>query len=335
MIKNGLKLSDYMVCMGYIGVDSVDGALERSKDVLLPFDFMTWTKLAVIMIFVGGSGISGFTNLPFSSFSGFEDSGTDFGATSASGFQSTVHNGQVVDSVTGLSTAAPTEPGIAALAVVGGLLFGLAVLFGYLNSLAKFVLLRGLNDRSIEIRSNISRHYFDALKYTVFNFGMGILVLGLVAAWIGSFVFNAVAGVLLTLLLLPILLVVAVFSGVVNDFALLEMINSEKGLIQSIKLALSETTEDWSEFGIYLVMRLVITTLAGIASFTAVMFFTVFYLVIFGLMTAAFAAVNSTAALIPIIIGLLTWLITSLYLSVPFQTFIHSYFVELYKGFMG
>jgi len=321
--------------MSYVGVDSVDDALKRLKDVLLPFDFLTWTRLAVIMIFVGGSGLSGSTNFPFSSFSGFEDSGTDLGATSSSEFQSSVNSAQLGDSITGLSTAAPTEPGVAEFAVLGGILVGLAVLFGYLNSLAKFVLLRGLDERTVRIRSNVGRHYFDALKYTVFNFGVGVLVFGLIGAWVGSFFVNPVAGVLLTLLLLPILIVVAIFSGVVNDFALLEMINSEKGLIQSIKHALSETTDEWDEFGIYLIMRLVITTLAGIASFTVLMFVTVFYLVVFGLLTAAFAAVNSAAALIPVILGIIVWLVSSLYISVPFQTFIYSYFVELYRGFMG
>lgn len=321
--------------MSYVGVDSVDDALERSKNVLLPFDFLTWTRLAVIMIFIGGSGFSGFTNVPFSSFSSFEDSGTDLGVTSSSEFQSSVPSAQLGESITGLSTAFPSGSELAILAGVGGFIVFLVVLFSYLNSLAKFVLLRGLDEKSIRIRSNVGRHYFDALKYTLFNFGVGVLVFGLIGAWIGSFFVNPFAGVLLTLLLLPILMVVAVFSGVVNDFALLEMINSEKGLIQSIKYALSETTDEWDEFGIYLIMRLVITTLAGIASFTAVMFVTLFYLVVFGLLTAAFAAVNSTAALIPIILGIMVWLASSLYISVPFQTFIYSYFVELYRGFMG
>ena len=335
MIKNGLRLIVSIIFMSYIGIEAVENALDRSKEILLPFDFMTWTRLAVIIIFVGSSGISGFTNVPISSFSSIENSATDMGTSSTSEFQSSVHDAQIGDAITGLSTAAPSGSELTVLAVVGGLLIGLAVLFGYLNSLAKFVLLRGLDDKDVRVRRNIVRHYFDALKYTVFNFGFGILIFGFVAAWVGSFFVNPIAGILLTLLLIPVLVVMTVFSGIVNDFALLEMINSDKGLIKSIKHALKESTNNWEEFGIYLVMRLVVTTLAGVASFTAVMFITVFYLAVFGVLAFVFAAVNSTAALIPIILGLVVWLITTLYLSVPFQTYIYSYFVELYRGFMG
>lgn len=320
--------------MGYIGADAVEDALERSKDVLLPFDFWTWTRLAVIMIFIGGSGLSGITNFPFSSFSSYDDSGTDFGATSSSDFQSSVHDLPIDQSITGLSTASTSESGLALVAVVGFLILSLVGVFAYLNSLAKFVLLRGLDDKSIKIRKNIGRHYFDALKYTIFNLGIGVLLLGTVAAWLGSFFVNPIVGILLTFLILPLLILINIFNGVVNDFALLEVINTDKGLIQSIKHVLPRLTEDWGEFGIYLIIRLLVNTLVGIASFSATMILTVLYLIIFGIFTIALAAINSALAAIPVIIGILIWITTTWYVTVPFNTYKYSYFVELYKGFI-
>jgi hypothetical protein len=64
------------------------------------------------------------------------------------------------------------------------------------------------------------------------------------------------------------------------------------------------------------------------------MILTVLYLLIFGVFTIALGAINSVLAAIPVVIGILAWLATSWYVSVPFNTYKYSYFVELYNGFI-
>ena len=321
--------------MGYIAVEAVEDALERSKEILSPFDFMTWTRLAVIMIFVGGSGISGFTNFPFSSFSSFEDSGTEFEPSpSPTGFDSSVPSTQFDQAITGLSTASPGASEAGLLILVGSLLLFIGVAFLYLGSLAKFVLFRGLDEKEISIRQSVGKHYFDAVKYMLFNIGLIALVVGSLAGLIGSFFVNLVLGIGITLIFIPLMIVVAVLGGLVNDFALLEIIRTDKGFIESVRDAVSDLLEHKEEFGVYLLMRLVITTLIGIISFTATMAVKFIYLLVFGLIAVGLGAINSTLALIPVTLGILVWMITALYLKVPFTTYLYSYYVELYRGFM-
>jgi len=84
--------------------------------------------------------------------------------------------------------------------------------------------------------------------------------------------------------------------------------------------------------GVYLLVRLFISYAVGLMTLIAVGTVSVLYLIVFGLLAALLGMVASPLSLIPAFIGLILWLITLLYVTVPFKTYLYSYFVEVYNG---
>ena len=190
--------------MGFYSLEAIEEAVDRSKDILFPFGFLTWTRLAVILIFLGGTGFTGlFFNVPFSTFS------TETGEYYDSGAQTTFDSAIFTQTPNNFETMLPGVAVGAGLAIIS-VLMALAIFLLYMNSLAQFVMFRGLRDREIRIRKNIVSHYVDAAKYSLFKISLGALVAVLAVLWIGSFFVNPIIGLLLTLTAIPIGVLMAV-----------------------------------------------------------------------------------------------------------------------------
>lgn len=299
--------------MSLHAVEKIEDALQRAKDIVLPFDYKTWTRLAIITVFLGGFGFSNILfNMPFPS--------GEYGSTGS-------------NAMTGMATSMPAASGIVAAGVLTAIL---AVVFGfmYLSSVFKFVMYRSLREKNVRIRRNIGKHFVDGLKYLLFQLLMLTVGVGLLLGWIGSFAVSPVIGILLTFLAIPVAIVLAVFSGIVHDFALQDIIEGEKGFIQAVKDSVYSVTDSWKQFGGYLLFRLVISMALGIMSFflflTVTMILIIPFLIV-GLLAAALAPV---LGIIVGAVGVLVWMIIMLYINVPFRVYMYSYFVELYDAFM-
>jgi len=191
---------------------------------------------------------------------------------------------------------------------------------------------RSIRDKEVMIRKNMGRHYIDAAKYFLFNIVFSAVVLSVVIGWIGSFFVNPIAGVLLTFVMLPVMLILVVFNGLVHDFVLQKVIETKSGFIDSISEVLSIARNEWKEVGVYLLVRLFISYAVGLMTVIAAGTVSVLYLIVFGLLAVLLGMVASPLSLIPAFIGLILWLITLLYVTVPFKTYLYSYFVEVYNG---
>lgn len=319
--------------MSLHAVDAIEDAVQRTKDILQPFDLATWTRLAIISLFVGGMG-GGFLNFPtsFPSDPGHSD---EFGTgiqdyNSYEGVEGL--NSFSPEALTGMATSVPSNMAIGGL--IAGIV-GLVLIFMYLGSVFEFVMYRSIREKNPRIRKNFADHYIDGFKYMLFQIGLMILVAGGVIGWIAALFAMPIVGGLLTLLVLPLLLILAIFGGVVHDFGLQKMIETDLGFIASVKESVQEVTADWGEFGGYILFRLIVSWAVGIMEFVLMLVLAGVIGVPFLLVGLAAGSASTIAGLIVGGIGLLIGVILWLYVSVPFRTYMYSYFVELYEQFIS
>ena len=319
--------------MSFQAVDAIEDAFQRTKDLLLPFDLSTWTRLAVISLFVGGMG-GGFFNFP-TSFPSDPGHSEDFGNSvqdynSYGGVEGLESFSP--EALTGMATSTPSS------LAIGGLIAGIAglvLIFMYLGSVFEFVMYRSIREKNPRIRKNFADHYIDGFKYMLFKIGLLILVAGGAIGWIAALFTMPIVGGLLTLLALPLLLILAIFGGVVHDFGLQKMIETDLGFIASVRESVEEVTSDWGEFGGYLLFRLIVSWAIGIMQFVLILMLAGVIGVPFLLVGLAAGSASTVAGLIVGGIGLLVGVILWLYVSVPFRTYMYSYFVELYQRFIA
>ncbi|MFB6100794.1 MAG: hypothetical protein ABEK16_06000 [Candidatus Nanohalobium sp.] len=300
--------------MSLQAVEEIDDAIQRTKDIVLPFDFMTWTRLAVISIFLGGIGFFNiFTNMP----TGFQNT-SQYGGSGA---------------MTGMATAAPAVSNAVLLAVAGIFALGFLV-FMYLGSVFRFVMFRSLREKEVKVRKNIGRHYVDGFKYFLFQIGMFMLMAAVFIGWIASFAASPLLGGLMLLPAIPLFIILAVFGGIVHDFALQRAIEFDEGFIASIRKAASTVTGDWKQFGGYLLFRIIVSWAIAIMGFFVFITVSLVLAIPFIILGALMYALSPVVVWPVAIIGILVWTVALLYANVPFRVYLYSYFVELYDAFM-
>jgi hypothetical protein len=321
--------------MGLHAVDVVEDAVERSKEILFPFDLGIWSRLALIVLFVGGAGFgSMFTNIPASDtgsvYTDFEDANMNTKESSNSFGDSSVDLEEAVARKHNLGGL-----GMATIAGVVALLLFIGLIFMYLSSVFKFVMFRSIREKDVSIRENFAKHYIDGFKYFMFNLGIAAFALAVVAGIVLGFMSNLVLGVSAILIAVPIFVLLAVFTGIVHDFALQEIIVEDAGFIESVKSSLSQVTDDWKQFGGYLLIRLVVSWAVSLLSFFVFGAISLAALIVLGLLSFALFMLFAPIGMIAALISFIVWFVAVLFGRVPFQTYLYSYFVELYDAFMG
>ncbi|QGA80174.1 DUF7544 domain-containing protein [Candidatus Nanohalobium constans] len=307
--------------MGFHSVEAIEDAVERTKDIVLPFDLLTWTKLAVIILFLGGAGFSTFFfNFPFTTFTGFEESSTSI--QSPTGFES------AFQAQTGSPELVMPALGIG-MFVISVAAIGLIIAM-YPNSLAEFVMFGSVESRDVQLRDNISSYFVDAVKYSLFKAVYGLLVVGLLIAWLGSFAVQPIIGLLLTAVFIPLMILVMVFGVLVHDFVLLKIIRGQKGFIEAVQSVFRTVRVEWREVGVYIVVRVVISWAVGLMSLTVIGSVSLLFILVFGVLMLVLGLFSPILAAVPALLGLILWVITLLYLVVPFRTYMFSFFVEVY-----
>jgi hypothetical protein len=191
-----------------------------------------------------------------------------------------------------------------------------------------------LRERNVRIRKNIGRHFVDGLKYLLFQFLMFTVGIGLLLGWVASFALSPLLGVFLIFALIPLALILAVFSGIVHDFALQDIIVEDKGFIQAVKDSLYSVTDSWSQFGGYLLFRLIVSMAIGIMSFFLFLMVTLIVAIPFLVIGLIGVSLAEILGIVVGAIGVLVWIVVMLYVNVPFRVYMYSYFVELYDAFM-
>jgi len=315
--------------MGWHALEEIGGALEETRDFLLPFDLRTWTKLALIVLLTG-SGL----NLPTSGLDAPLHSTGDYGTSIGD-------STQVPESSTyGFDLATTPAPG--ELAGVGGTATGmviavLALVFFFialplilLSSIFEFIFYRSLIDKEVKIVKDFSDNLGNGLRY----FGFRVIYTLFILVTLGAAIFlgmtNDAVLVLLILGMIPVLIVLTVFAGLTHDFILLRMMEREEGLIEAWRSFWPVLTGEWKQVLVYIVTKLFLQIFVGVVSATVILTFTVIAAIPVIIMAFLLSMISEVLILVPVLLGLLAWFIVLLYIAVPFRTYVYYYIILVY-----
>lgn len=319
--------------MSWHAIDSVDEAIEETRSFLSPFAVGRWLKLALISIFVGtgGSGL-GLLNLP-SSIPGDDSPGnmsagsgnvtTDGNITPPSGGEF-APGGNVtagapptgeVPPPSELLEMAGAELGL--LVAIGLLAFAIVLVIGLLTETLRFVFYDDLQTDTVRLIEPAKRRFGQALRLYAFKLGLGLLTVGPLA---GLVVFFAVADIPVGLLvfaaaglfIIGVMLLSTIVSRITDEFVVPTMVVTDSGVLDGWRRFWPVFRGQLSQFGVYLVVHLLLLLAVGIARviLSIIVYGIVLTIggviglvIVFGLFGGLSAAASSTAALV--VLGLL------------------------------
>lgn len=316
--------------MSWYAVDSVEEAMDETDNLLMPFDFVQWGKLALVILLIGG-GISTITNVPTTGGDMGGEFSTDPGFEALSGYSVSVIEGIPEFSPTGEFTASASI-----MALVAVVVFVLVMFFAYIGSLFRFSFYQMLKDKDVRVIKSLRPNYGKALRYLGFVIAQGILLIVAFLPFGTAFLTeDPLIGFLIGLPFVIILLVLYGLIGVVaSDFVIPRMIQTDNGLIKSFKQVLSAISNDLAQFFVYVALKILIVIGISVA---------VGFIFIIGILASlivalpvigVFFVISPLLAIIPGLIYLAVIIVFRLYLSVPFITFLYYYHLLVYEKFM-
>jgi hypothetical protein len=232
--------------MSWYAVEALDEALDETKSLLLPFDLGTWVRLAIISLFAGLSA----PQTPTFSW--------DVGPGA-------VRTGdQAIDHVTD-----PEFVGLVA-AVAAVLLVATAV-FAFVGSVMEFVLVDVVRSRDVRILGPFRRRLRPGLQLFVFRVVLVVVTLLAVGTILVPIWLAAVQGTAVWLLLLvvtvPLTFLVGVLAAGLSEFTTAfvvpQMVEHETGLLATWRAFWPTLRAEWKEFGVYVLVKLVVLVGAG------------------------------------------------------------------------
>ena len=245
--------------MSWKAIDALDDARDATASLLLPFDAGRWARLALIALFVGsiGSGGGGAGNAGNTGFTFPADGGvppTDF----------------PIDSFPEFVTAGNVFAVAVALVAVA---FVLGIVWSIIGSVMQFVLVDAVVSKDVRIRKPFRERLGLGLRLFVFQVGLVLAVLLLLGAPLAAVVLGGInldgtvflLAIPLVFLALVVFFVLAVALQLTTDFVVPTMIAEDRQVIESWRRVVPVFRAEFSEFGLYVVIRFVLGILASIA----------------------------------------------------------------------
>lgn len=307
--------------MTWYALDALDRAVEETKDLLFPFDWKLWAKLAVIVFFV--SGVNMPNNMP--SLPG-DDTSSDMGE-----FSDPTGPGLLSDSaaMTGFASAVPQSSPV--FAVVLLLLFVVGIAFMVASSVFEFVYYRSLIDKEVVLRDNFMTHLEEGLR--LFGFRIGVAIVLLLGALPLAAMFTAGSQALMVtavLIAIPVFLAFVLFMFLTSQFIPLVMMEHELSVIAAWRRFYGTLQDEWKQAGLYvviwIVLNIAIAILIGFASLLLLLPLAPFAIAFF------FLGLPEAVGIIFVILGAVVWFVLSLYaLRVPTQTYLRYYTLLVYN----
>jgi hypothetical protein len=307
----------------WYAVEALSGTKDATVDLLWPPEAGVWLRLALLALFVGGSG-------------GLPTGGGNVGSSVPAG-----------DGGGGVPSGAPPLPdvpipGESVVALVVGvvaLLVILAVVFAAVAGVLEFVLVESLRSREVSIRSRFGAYLGPGLRLFGFRVVVGVVGLAVVAVpLVVVFALGVAVSPAFVLLVIPVfgvLLVAALALWVVNrvttDFVVPAMLAEDRGVLDGWRRVWPAVRDQWAQVGVYLLLRVGIGIGAGIAVGLATLLVLLVVAIPFALLGGAVVLLGgwSTAALVVAAILAATFglvaLVVSLLVQVVPMTFLRYY----------
>ncbi len=309
--------------MTWHAIDAFRPSYHATRELLLPFSLTRWLVLAVVVFFVGWSGgFFGTGNVPSGSFIEVPGIIPTFGFDS--GVDLNVNFPAVFTSIVILF--------VALLAIL------LGILVAVISSIMQFVFVRQLITREIRIRGFFGESLWQGIHLLLFWVGIGLLLVGLMIVALILTIVTFGLFLLVLILLIPLFLVAGIASWLfvrfTFDFVVPIMVAEESGVIEGWRRLWTEIRTDWTQYGVYAVIRF----LLDIGAAFAVGLVGVFFLLLLGIPAfivgfAVYALVSaaSPTLAVAIVVGLvsltllLVGALTTIIAGVPIQTFLRYY----------
>lgn len=318
--------------MSLSAIDSVDDAVAATKRFLVPFDRIRWFRLAVIMLFITGAGLS-FPGVPF---------GDGAGTGSPDGEPGEPAPGQPAPGE--LTPELTTE---LLVLIVGVVLFGVAValLWMTVSAVMEFVFVESLGREEVRLRSYFRRHWWRGVRLFAFRLVVWLLTAGgLAGALLGTGVvfggwppggWGDETALAVILLAIPVVLLTAVVVGILLGFTTMfvvpVMLTEERGVLSAWRRFGSTLRASWKEYLAYLFVNFALGIFVGIAS--GFLLLGVALVVVIPTLLVAIPtwyvvglnAIGGTILLVLFLVAALLFFVAALLVRVPFQTFLRYY----------
>ena len=309
--------------MSLYAVDAIDDAIDATKSFLWPFDRGQWLRLALIVLFVGGSG----------GFSPFQFTG---GAPTGTG------------SDVSLPSAAPSPefvaPGgvellmiVAIFALIAALVFGLL----FVGSVMEFVFVESLRREAVSIRRYWGEYWRIATRLFGFRILFGVVTLALVLATLALALSplafgSGGAAIALVILAVPVFIVISIVSGLVGafttKFVVPIMLVESRGVLSAWRRFWPTLVGQWKQYAAYALISFVLQIATGILTAIVVVLGAIVAAIPFGVLGVAGAALLSVSELGGgVVIGVAALLFVcavvalGLIVAVPVQTYLRYY----------
>jgi hypothetical protein len=297
-------------------IEAVDDALTATRRFLLPFDFGTWLRLAVVAFFLGGAGTP--TNL----------------------FNFTVDRpGRLPGEVPGVppDMPLPSDQLLQIVAVVAVIAAILGLAFAILSAIMEFVLVDAVVAREIHVRRYVRDRLGKGLRLFGFQIAVGLLVVVAILALLAPVALAGGRPVLwLVVLAIPLFLGLALLVGAVflltTDFVVPVMVARDVGVLDGWRAFWPTLRADLAQVGLYVVIRWVLALGVAIAVGLVTGLIGLAFLVVVGLPVGlAFFATGGLGPLVlalAVVVGipvLLAFLLAVALVQVPVQTYFRYY----------
>lgn len=311
--------------MSFYALQNLDEAMEETKDLLLPFSFMTWTKIAIIALLAGGVSLPNFTYGPPSGGNSPSINTPDTDFENSSELNSSFGNGSVSD----MATAGTSGPIAVAILAFAALVVGF---FLYISSVFQFIYYQTVLDKKPLIVENMKKHAYRGLRY--FGFQISIFLIAMLALIVPAALWGAsqfMALIALLVFWVPFVIVLGLIMSLVHDIVLLRMIKEEEDLIEAWKNVWPDIKSEWRQVIAFLFVKFFIGMAIGVALIMILLAVLIVLIIPFGILGILAGIVHPTLALIVLLVGALSFTVIMLYLRMPLSAYVYTYTTLFYE----
>lgn len=310
--------------MSWYALEKIEDALNETKDFLTPFELGLWTRMAVLVLLLGGG-----LNMPSGNYpsSGTGDGGftTNNMAFAGSEMTASMHNGLIPNTGDMMTGAFSQVTGLEASLV--GLAAVVALVLVVLSTVARFAFFQALMEKKVGLRRLFKSNFGNGLQLIGFNILVAIFAVLPLIPYASGLAFDSLAGGLLLVFAVIYWIAILVGMSFVNDFGLPLMILENLNILQATKRALGAVRREKAQAGVYFLTKIGLSIVLRILSLVALLVVFLGLLIPFGILGFAAYMLSPVAGWIIFLLGLLTLVVIMLYVQVPLETYRHYFYL--------
>lgn len=320
--------------MVWYALENIEEALQDSKELLIPFNFYQWMRLAVIILLTGYVVAPIFTSIPF------PGTDADFGTETESGVSE--YSSHLSFETSSIQTPQNFNNldltlGAAGLAIIAGIA-SLIIFLTYITSVFEFVMYRSLAYREVKL-SHAREYLFEGLQFFIFRWiTRGTLLLVLLGGAFALFVSNPSFTAIDILTALGMTAVTSIFVAgilllkwIVFNFALPDMVKNENNLVKAFSYAWKNVRSNLRQVIVFWAVKIALGVALGILTASILAPALLIMLIPFAVIGLVLAVVTPLLAIPIILVYVVLALVISLFVTVPVRVYMYYYILEMYE----